>query len=52
MTDTVLLDNQICKLKRGLVTVEQAQAVFLGDWKAGYVAEFGGAPRHEVRAGR
>lgn len=40
------LEDRICqKLKKGLITVQQAQAVFLGDWKAGYVAEFGGAPR-------
>ncbi|MCJ2085492.1 HNH endonuclease [Methylobacterium sp. E-005] len=47
------LEDRVCaKLKRGLVTVEQAQAVFLGDWKAGYVAEFGGAPQHDGEAGR
>lgn len=40
------LEDATCqKLKKGLVTVEQAQAVFLGDWKAGYVAEFGRAPQ-------
>ncbi len=42
------LEDRVCqKLKKGLITVEQAQAVFLGDWKAGYVAEFGGAPQHD-----
>ncbi|KAA0117904.1 HNH endonuclease [Methylobacterium sp. P1-11] len=46
------LEDRICaKLKRGVISVEQAQAVFLGDWKAGYVAEFGGAPAHEGEAG-
>lgn len=42
------LEDAICrKLKKGLISVQQAQAVFLGDWKAGYVAEFGGPPVHE-----
>lgn len=44
--DKDALEDRVCsKLKKGLLTVEQAQAVFLGDWKAGYVAEFGHAPQ-------
>lgn len=42
------LEDRICrKLKKGLVTVAQAQAAFLGDWQAAYAAEFGHAPRDE-----
>jgi hypothetical protein len=44
--DKDALEDRLCsKLRKGLVTVEQAQAAFLGDWKAGYVAEFEHAPQ-------
>lgn len=40
-----LLEDRVCrKLKKGVITVAQAQAVFYGDWTEAYLKEFGVHP--------
>jgi hypothetical protein len=43
------LEAWVCRrLRRGLITVESAQAIFIGDWKAAYVKAFGAPPVHLI----